>query len=173
MRPDPSGGPEPARTFKPWSAPADADLSQFNRRRTIRRVLVAALVIPAVVSGIVYGYYGLVGWGPVPAAEYVGKWQLKGTGGRVATLTLNADGSLAAKNVPNEIFSLGEYTEPDWTNTVDVTGEWELDEPEMIWVRVHGIASTVMWIQGRDWGMTLNIRAGDPDRSPIFAFGRA
>lgn len=173
MKPDhATHGRTPRTPIEPWAPPADVDRLRAVRKRAIRRALFAAFLVLLAVAGLVYGLYGLVGWGTVPTNKYVGEWQLRGDDGKVATLTLGADGSLAATNVPREIFSLGQYTELDWKNTVDLGGEWESYGPASITVHVDEVVTTTMWIQGRDWGMTLNIRGADADSAPI-AFERA
>lgn len=119
-----------------------------------------------------YGFYGCVGWGAVSAKDYIGRWELAGPDGQMAKLILHEGGTLSVENTPRVIFALGGYSKPDWRNTIDLTGDWEIDGSAGIWIHTE-LAGNKLWVTGRDWGMKLNIVAGgSPDQSPIFTFRR-
>lgn len=81
---------------------------------------------PAVRFRAVWREVILVGWGSSAARNFVGTSSLRGEASRVETLELRADGTTMVRRAPEAILSAGAYRPPDWRDTVDRTGSWEV-----------------------------------------------
>ncbi len=88
-------------------------------------------MIALALLGVLSGSAGCAALLPPPPTrdEVLGRWEAH-EDGHTATIDLHGDGTIEIDNVPRAVIQRDTADELDWSNTLDVGGEWSFSEAE-------------------------------------------
>lgn len=160
----------------------DGGRELVRRASGLRRVW--AVVVAAVMVGVLAGCSALV---PVPIPKQsaiIGTWRADGPDGQVALLKFAPGGQLTGTRFPeNIITSTAADVRPDWSSTVAFTGSWVIAKDRdggLPYVNIDEVekkggpsAGWPLHVRKAAGQLQLFIYLGDPDSNNIFAFTKS